>query len=107
MVTLTEKAAQKVNEIRAAEGVAEGLALRVQVAGGGCSGFRYDLYFDEINGDDHTFESAGVKLVVDPMSLSYLEGTNVDYVESLEASGFKFDNPNAQGSCGCGSSCCA
>jgi iron-sulfur cluster insertion protein len=107
MVRLTEKAAQKVNEIRAAEGVAPNLALRLQVVGGGCSGFRYDLYFDEATGNDQTFETAGIKVVVDPLSVNYLVGTEVDYVESLEAAGFKFDNPNAKGSCGCGSSFCA
>jgi len=104
MVRLTEKAAQKVNEIRAAEGVAESLALRLQVVGGGCAGLRYDLYFDEASATDATFETAGIKVVVDPMSVDYLTGTEVDYVETLEAAGFKFDNPNAKGSCGCGSS---
>ncbi|HEY3353850.1 MAG TPA: iron-sulfur cluster insertion protein ErpA [Polyangia bacterium] len=107
MLRLTERAVLKVNEIRAAEGVAAELALRVQVVGGGCSGFRYDLFFDEATANDQTIEAGGIRVVVDPMSLSYLDGTEVDYVESLEASGFKFDNPNAKGSCGCGSSFCA
>jgi iron-sulfur cluster insertion protein len=107
MLTLTEKAASKVREIRAAEQVADGLGLRVQVVGGGCSGFQYDLYFDEAKDGDQTVEAQGVTLIIDPMSMSYLAGTEVDYVESLEAAGFKFNNPNAKSSCGCGQSFCA
>lgn len=104
MITLTEKAAEKVREIAKAESL-EGQGLRLRVIGGGCSGFSYDLYFEEKAGDmDETFESNGVNLFVDPLSAQYLEGTEIDYVETLAGSGFKFNNPNIKGTCGCGSS---
>ncbi len=104
MLQLTEKAAEKVKEIRSAEGIEEGMGLRFRVVGGGCSGFAYDLYFDNPNDGDKTFDSNGVKLVVDQMSLMYLVGTEVDYVEGLQGAGFKFQNPNVKATCGCGSS---
>ncbi len=103
-VSLTEVAAEKVKEIREAEAIEAHYALRVKVLGGGCSGFQYDLFFDEQAEGDVVSESHGVKLVVDPMSLMYLMGTSIDYVEGLAGAGFKFENPNATGSCGCGSS---
>lgn len=103
-LSLTEVAASKVREIRDAEAIEENYALRVKVMGGGCSGFQYDLYFDEKAEDDYVFESAGVELVADQMSFMYLMGTNIDYVEGLQGAGFKFNNPNSTGSCGCGSS---
>ncbi len=104
MITLTEKAAEKVREIAKAESL-EGQGLRLRVIGGGCSGFSYDLYFEEKPGEmDETFESNGVNLFVDPLSVQYLEGTEIDYVETLSGSGFKFNNPNITGTCGCGSS---
>ena len=104
MITLTEKAALKVREIREAESLTE-QGLRLRVIGGGCSGFSYDLYFeDEVTDLDQTFESQGIKLFVDMMSFQYLEGTEVDYVESLHGAGFKFLNPTAKSTCGCGSS---
>ncbi len=103
MITLTEIAANKVKEIAKAEGL-EGQGLRLQVKGGGCSGFQYDLYFDEKAEGDYEFESNGVQLVSDQMSFMYLMGTNIDYVEGLQGAGFKFNNPNSTGSCGCGSS---
>ena len=103
-IHLTEKAAEKVKEIAKAEGL-EGQGLRVQVKGGGCSGFQYDLYFDEKPTDmDQVFDSHGIPIFVDPLSLQYLEGTRVDYVEGLHGAGFKFENPNVKGTCGCGSS---
>ena len=103
-IYLTDKAAEKVKEIAKAEGL-EGQGLRVQVKGGGCSGFQYDLYFDEKPTDmDQVFDSHGIAIVVDPLSLQYLEGTRVDYVEGLHGAGFKFENPNVKGTCGCGSS---
>src|SRR5712691_8072794 len=90
-IGLTEVAADKVKEIRSAEGIEEGYGLRLRVVGGGCSGFSYDLYFDQLTeGVDRTFESHGVKLIVDHMSLQYLVGTEVDYVEGLQGAGFKF-----------------
>ncbi len=103
-LSLTEVAASKVAEIREAEAIEENYALRVKVLGGGCSGFQYDLYFDEQASDDLEFESNGVKLVADQMSYMYLMGTNIDYVEGLQGAGFKFNNPMSTGSCGCGSS---
>ncbi len=103
-VTLTARAADKVREIRAEEKIQDGWALRLKVLGGGCSGFAYDLYFDQAQDIDHAFESNGVKMLCDQMSLMYLMGTEVDYVESLQGSGFKFNNPNVKSTCGCGSS---
>lgn len=104
MLTLTEKAATKVKEIQDAEGLHE-QGLRVKVVGGGCSGFSYDLFFeDETTEMDQRFESHGVPLFVDMMSFQYLEGTEIDYVEGLHGAGFKFINPQAKATCGCGSS---
>src|SRR5262245_47186362 len=104
-VGLTAKAAEKVKEIKAAEGIEDSYGLRLRVVGGGCSGFTYDLYFDQVTeGVDRTFDSHGVKLVVDHMSLQYLVGTAIDYVEGLQGAGFKFGNPNVKSTCGCGSS---
>ena len=103
-VTLTARAAEKVREIRVEEEIQDGYALRLKVLGGGCSGFAYDLYFDQPQDIDQTFESNGVKMLCDQMSLMYLMGTEIDYVESLQGSGFKFSNPNVKSTCGCGSS---
>jgi iron-sulfur cluster assembly accessory protein len=104
MLRITPVAATKVNEIREAEGIEGTMALRLRVVGGGCAGFSYDLYFDEPTEVDRQFEVAGVKCVVDEMSLMYLVGTEVDYVEGLQGAGFKFQNPNVKSTCGCGSS---
>jgi len=104
MVTLSDKAAEKVNEIRAEETIEETYALRVKVQGGGCSGFSYDLYFDQSQEGDLPLEVKGVKLICDQMSLMYLMGTEIDYVEGLHGAGFKFNNPNVKSTCGCGSS---
>lgn len=103
-INLTENAAQKVSEIRTAENIEESYGLRLRVVGGGCSGFSYDLYFDQTTAMDKQYDSHGVKLVVDQMSLQYLRGTEVDYVEGLQGAGFKFNNPNVKSTCGCGSS---
>lgn len=103
-LSLTDVAAQKVAEIRDAEEIETHYALRVKVMGGGCAGFQYDLFFDEQAEGDLTFESNGVVLVTDQMSFMYLMGTQIDYVEGLSGAGFKFENPNTTGSCGCGSS---
>lgn len=103
-LALTEIAAEKVREIREAETIDSHFALRVKVMGGGCSGFQYDLYFDEHAEGDYVFESHDVTLVADQMSFMYLMGTTIDYVEGLQGAGFKFNNPNTTGSCGCGSS---
>ena len=104
MVHITPVAASKVNEIREAEGIEPHMALRLRVVGGGCAGFSYDLYFDEVAEVDRSIEISGVKVVVDEMSLMYLVGTEVDYVEGLQGAGFKFQNPNVKSTCGCGSS---
>ena len=103
-LVLTKVAAEKVAEIREAEDIEPGYSLRVKVIGGGCSGFQYDLYFDEAEEGDLSFESHSVQLLSDQMSFMYLMGTEIDYVEGLQGAGFKFNNPNTTGSCGCGSS---
>jgi iron-sulfur cluster assembly accessory protein len=104
LLSITPGAATKVNEIRDAEAIEPTMALRVRVVGGGCAGFSYDLYFDEPAEVDRQFEVAGVRCIVDEMSLMYLAGTEIDYVEGLQGAGFKFQNPNVKSTCGCGSS---
>jgi len=104
LVKLTARAAEKVKAIRAEEKIEEGYGLRLKVQGGGCSGFAYDLYFDQLQDVDQSFESQGVRLICDQMSLMYLVGTEIDYVESVQGSGFKFSNPNVKSTCGCGQS---
>ena len=103
-VNLTARAAEKVQEIRTAENIEESYGLRLRVVGGGCSGFSYDLYFDQSTAMDKTYHAHGVTMFVDQMSLQYLRGTEVDYVEGLQGAGFKFNNPNVKSTCGCGSS---
>ena len=104
MLNLTTRAAEKVMEIRDAEGLV-GQGLRVRVIGGGCAGFSYDLFFEDETSDlDQTFESHGIPIYIDMMSAQYLEGTEIDYVEGLQGAGFKFVNPQAKQTCGCGSS---
>ncbi len=103
-IKITENAAAKVLEIATEEGLG-GQGLRLRVIGGGCAGFNYDLYFeDSPTTMDEEFEDKGVKMFVDPLSYQYLDGTEIDYVEGLHASGFKFNNPNVTSTCGCGSS---
>ncbi len=107
-ITITERAAAKVAEIRSTDdSIGQDDGLRLKVVGGGCAGFSYDLYFEkpeDVTDMDEQFESHGIKLYVDPLSYQYLENTEIDYVETLHAEGFKFNNPNTTGSCGCGSS---
>ena len=104
MITLTETAAGKVKELLDQEGRAD-IALRVEVQPGGCSGLRYAMFLDdEVSEKDVTAEQFGVRLVVDRMSVPYLKEAKIDFVDSLEASGFTIDNPLAQGSCACGNS---
>ena len=104
MVTLTPLAATKVQEFLKQNGRPEA-ALRVRVVGGGCSGFQYQLALDDQAADgDEVFEHAGVQLYVDPRSHLYLDGCEIDYVEDIMGSGFRFNNPNSTGSCGCGES---
>ncbi len=104
MITVTEAAASKVGELIKQEGD-DGLALRVAVRPGGCSGFSYEMYFDtDVASDDKTTEFGSVKVVVDPSSAMLLEGATLDYREGLQETGFSIDNPNAQRTCGCGQS---
>ena len=104
MIMLTDNAASKVNELITAEGEA-GLALRVAVRPGGCSGFSYEMYFDtDRAADDITKDFGGVDVVVDPQSAQLLEGATLDYKDGLQDAGFSIDNPNAQRTCGCGQS---
>jgi iron-sulfur cluster assembly accessory protein len=103
-IELTPKAIAKVKEIMAQQS-AQPAGLRVAVVGGGCSGFSYQMNFEnESNGIDKVFEFEGLKVFVDQASLMYLNGVKIDYLETLEGAGFKFDNPNVRTTCGCGSS---
>jgi iron-sulfur cluster insertion protein len=105
LINITALAAGKVNEIRQAEAIEAEMALRLRVVGGGCAGFSYDLYFDAPqDGIDRRLVVNGVDVIVDDMSLMYLVGTEIDYVEGLQGAGFKFNNPNVKSTCGCGSS---
>jgi iron-sulfur cluster assembly accessory protein len=105
VVTLTPPAVDMVKRIRAKEGLPDGHALRVAVVGGGCSGFSYQLDFDDkVQEGDEVVEYEGVMVRVDPTSAQYLRGIEIDYVNSLSGGGFKFINPNAKHTCGCGSS---
>ncbi|MDP2154357.1 MAG: iron-sulfur cluster assembly protein IscA [Sulfuricella sp.] len=102
-VTLTEKAATHIKNFIAKRG--KGVGLRLGVRTSGCSGMAYTLEFaDEFNDTDSQFESFGVKVLVDPKSLVYLEGTELDFVREGLNEGFKFNNPNVKSSCGCGES---
>lgn len=104
MIQLSERAVSKVKELLMTDNK-NGYGLRVAVQGGGCSGFQYGLTFDnEQKPNDNVLDFDGLKVYVDPMSGMYLEGVKIDYIESLEGSGFKIENPNATGSCGCGQS---
>jgi iron-sulfur cluster assembly accessory protein len=104
LVTITDEAAKKIRELLEEEGNSD-YALRLQVVGGGCSGFQYRLAFDDqFAEDDELVEYDGFKVVVDPMSARYVEGASIDYVESEMSSGFKIENPNVVSTCGCGHS---
>jgi iron-sulfur cluster assembly accessory protein len=103
-IELTPKAVEKVKEILTRQ-EPQPQGLRVSVVGGGCSGFSYQMNFEnESNGIDKVFEFDGLKVFVDQASLMYLNGTKIDYIETLEGAGFKFENPNVKTTCGCGSS---
>lgn len=103
-MALSENAARKLRELRREEGN-EQLMLRVYITGGGCAGFSYGFRFDETeNADDTVVMRDDVKMVVDPLSIQYLAGGTVDYVEGLQGARFVIDNPNATSTCGCGSS---
>jgi iron-sulfur cluster assembly protein len=104
LVALTASAAAKITDLMAEEPEGEAAVLRIAVQGGGCSGFQYALGFDRGPQEgDHELESYGVPVVVDPFSAPYLAGTEIDWVEGLQA-GFAINNPNVSGSCGCGHS---
>jgi len=106
MINVTEAAAGKISELLQEEQKTEA-GLRVFVQGGGCSGFQYGLMIDEGEGDattDAVIETNGVKLFVDPISIRYLNGAEVDFVDTVTGGGFTIKNPNAKSTCGCGSS---
>jgi iron-sulfur cluster assembly accessory protein len=104
LVSLTPTAAAKVKELMA-EDPEESLVLRVAIQGGGCSGFQYGLGFDSAPAEgDEILDLEGVRVVVDPFSAPYLRGATIDFLNGLQESGFKIDNPNASSSCGCGHS---
>ena len=103
MITITESAAKRISEIREEDHHDAG--LRVFVRGGGCSGFQYGFTLDEVpNEDDFIIEKLGLKILVDSMSMHYLQGASIDYIEEVMSSQFVIKNPNAQSTCGCGSS---
>jgi iron-sulfur cluster assembly protein len=105
VIGLTERAANEVRRIVKEQHLPEGTVLRVGVKGGGCSGFSYTLGFDDnVNEIDQVHEAHGIKVVCDPKSFLYLSNTEVDFEESLMGRGFKFGNPNASKTCGCGES---
>ena len=105
ILTLTPSAASKIAQLMAEEPESDAAVLRVAIQGGGCSGFQYGLGFDRaaVEGDLE-FDQHGVKVVVDPFSAPYLQGATVDFIDGLQESGFKIDNPNAVSACGCGHS---
>jgi iron-sulfur cluster assembly protein len=105
LVSLTDAAAAKIKELMAEEPASEAAVLRVAVQGGGCSGFQYALGFDRGPQDgDHELSLHGVRVVVDPFSAPYLQGASIDFLNGLQESGFKIDNPNVSSACGCGHS---
>lgn len=105
VVVLTAKAVEMIKLTRSQEGMDESYGLRVAVMGGGCSGFQYALDFEqEARETDESFEVEGLRVFVDPVSARYLEDVVIDYVFGMNGAGFKFNNPKATGTCGCGSS---
>jgi len=103
-VALTDKAIEKVRFFATSNKEATGKNLRIYVQGGGCSGFQYGFTFDEKRDDDEVTAFGDIQVVLDPISLPYLKGCTVDWVEGLTGSGFSVKNPNSTGSCGCGES---
>src|SRR3954453_14414078 len=104
-IEFTSKGAEKVHEfLSAQEADTSSAGLRVAVRGGGCSGFQYQLAFDEQRDNDETFESHGIRLLVDKTSLPYIQGSEVDWIDGLTGAGFQVNNPNVVAACGCGSS---
>jgi len=103
-ITLTDNAASKIKELLAGQENASDQALRVAVRGGGCSGFQYALAFDKKRDDDNVFEHNGVAVIVDKVSMQFVFGSEVDFVDGLQGAGFAVNNPNVVAACGCGSS---
>lgn len=103
-VQLTERAAKQVHKIKNDEGLEDNLYLRVAVEGGGCSGLSYKLGFDYKSDEDEIIVTQGIEVLIDPRHMMYLKGISIDYPDGLDARGFTFDNPNAEETCGCGSS---
>ncbi len=103
-ITLTDKAAGKIKELLAGQEDGSEQVLRVAVRGGGCSGFQYALAFDKPREDDNVFEHKGVSVVVDKVSMQFVFGSEVDFVDGLQGAGFAVNNPNVVAACGCGSS---
>ena len=103
-ISLTGAATEKIRTLLSGQEEGESQALRVAVRGGGCSGFQYALAFDKPKEDDHVFEVDGVSVVVDKVSMQFVFGSEVDYVEGLQGAGFQVNNPNVVAACGCGSS---
>jgi len=103
-VTLTDTAVTKLRELTASGADAAEQALRVAVRGGGCSGFQYSLALDKPKADDNVFEHEGIAVVVDKVSMQFVFGSEVDYVDGLQGAGFTVNNPNVVAACGCGSS---
>jgi len=103
-VKLTPTAVEMVRKMRAKEGLGADRGMRIGVVGGGCSGFQYSLNFDTQKDGDRVTDFGGVLVFVDEISLPYIAGTTLDYVEGLHGAGFRFDNPRASRTCGCGSS---
>jgi len=105
LIEVTESAAGQIRTLLEREGKAESHGLRMKVVGGGCSGLRYELAFDDQVGEcDTEVETGGVRVIVDEKSALYLVGTSLDFVDGLQESGFKMSNPNATTTCGCGES---
>ena len=105
MITFTDRGAEKVKEFLASQNADVATSgLRVGVRGGGCSGFQYQLAFDEQRDGDAIFVHSGLRLLVDNQSLPYVDGSTIDYVDSLQGAGFQVNNPNVVAACGCGSS---
>ncbi|MGL4649095.1 MAG: HesB/IscA family protein [Caldilineaceae bacterium] len=104
MITLTSSAAEKLGGIMEQKGVVESHALRVFVKGGGCGGMQYGMTFDTAREGDEVYEMNGLRVIVDPTSLFYIDGASIDYVDNLMGGGFHIENPQATSSCGCGSS---
>ena len=103
-IILTASAAEKLGGVMDSKGVKESHGLRVFVKGGGCGGMQYGMTFDTPREGDEVFEQHGLKVIVDPTSMFYVNGASIDYVDNLMGGGFHIENPNATSSCGCGSS---